>query len=226
MPLNFEYSTKYNSNCDDIVIDILSKILRKEVLKMKVNNCSNQVQQYYLSQSDPNKKGHKPEQTCNSFADLVNIAGDWLNGITQGGKDSKGDKQLTEAQRKYLSQKYNVKDMPASQRQSLLAELANMGALSFEDYKMSDLRPLPPEGVMLGGIYDSSTGEIKGRVYNPAADWPTRDVLAHYKTISQQETEDYDYIYHTTGKKQNNFKEFSASHSRVADLLQTLVRAN
>lgn len=179
---------------------------------MKVNNCMNEVQNYYLNHSDPKKKAKKVELACDNFADLVNIAGVWLNGITQEGKDSKGDKQLTEAQRKYLSQKYNVKDMPASQRQSLLGELTNMGALSFEDYRLSHLRPVPPEGVAIT------------RVYNPSADGSCRDVVAYYKSIAQQELEDGDTVFQATGKRQNNFKEFSASHSRVADLLQTLIR--
>ncbi len=218
--------------------DIFLKYLRKEVLKMRVNNPINTVQKYYLDNSNPKKKGPRANpadsifaglvgnaaKTTSSNTDQISLGSDWLAGITNEGKNSTGDKQLTEAQRKYLSQKYDVTDMPASQRQSLLGELTNMGVLSFDDYKRSHLRPVPPEGVILGGVYNSSTGKIEGRVYNPSADWPTRDILAHYKTIAHQETEDYDYIYQTTGKKQNNFKEFSASHSRVADLLQTLVR--
>ena len=193
---------------------------------MKVNNPVNSVQKFYLNNSDPKKKGPQANPADSIFAGLVDSAAkaassntdqvsissvsDWLAGITNEGKNSTGDKKLTDEQKKYLSQKYDVTDMPASQRQSLLGELTNMGALSFDDYKLSHMRTVP--------------AICTTRVYNPSADWSTSNTLAYYKTISQQELEDYDTVFQATGKKQDDLKEFSASHSRIEDLLQSLVR--
>lgn len=78
--------------------------------------------------------------------------------ITEAGKKSKGDQTLTDVQKQYLKEKYNVLDLPQSKQDELLKELTNMGALSYQDYKMSHLSVISvsalPMTVCLGKTED------------------------------------------------------------------------
>ena len=84
--------------------------------------------------------------------DSVQISAEGTPVITEAGRNSTGKHTLTDVEKQYLRQKYDVSDLSDSQEDSLLVELTNMGALSYQDYKRANIciGPDKPITVRLG----------------------------------------------------------------------------
>ncbi|WP_411677074.1 hypothetical protein, partial [Caproicibacter sp.] len=107
--------------------------------------------------------------------------------ITEAGRNSTGTKTLTAAQKQYLREKYHLADssgLSDSQLNSLLADLTNDGALSYQDYRRAHIRvcALLPSGAVfpLGTPFPS--GKTSG------------NYAGYYQKIIQGEQEGADYI--------------------------------
>ena len=77
--------------------------------------------------------------------------------LTEAGRNSEGDETLTDTQLLALRNKYNISTLSSRKSTELLAELTNLGVLSYCDYKYSNVcvMALGPHGESCGYTKDT-----------------------------------------------------------------------
>lgn len=104
-----------------------------------------QRQNYVAQKTTANRMGASFQDCMDSVCskDSIDVAGtpqyDPDSLLTEAGKDSKGGKELTNVQKQYLRDKYDLSTLTDKKGDTLLAELTNMGVLSYRDYRLSHL---------------------------------------------------------------------------------------
>jgi hypothetical protein len=98
-----------------------------------------QRQNYVAQKATANRMGAS-FQDC---MDSIDVSGtpqyDPDSLLTEAGKNSKGGQELTNVQKQYLRDKYDLSTLTDRKSDTLLAELTNMGVLSYRDYRLSHL---------------------------------------------------------------------------------------
>jgi len=139
--------------------------------------------------------------------------------ITEAGRESTGKETLSAAQKKYLREKYHLadsSDLSSSQLNSLLADLTNDGALSYQDYRRAHLHPITPPGTVV-----ITTRTSDGTLLSTSGNY-----AGYYQNVIQGEQEDADYIKKNYGIGPSaDYYDCINAHQRIEDLLDDLYKA-
>ena len=141
--------------------------------------------------------------------DSVQISAEGTPVITEAGRNSTGKHILTDAEKQYLKQKYDVSDQDDSR--SLLVKLTNMGALSYQDYKLTKLCKVPgkPITVRLG-----QTDVLKKLSRNNAAEFYREMLLGEVEAKKEAQE---------AGQSGEEYAPDIAAKSNIYNLMKSLL---
>lgn len=140
--------------------------------------------------------------------------------ITEKGKASTGAKELTDVQKQYLKGKYNLGGLSESQFNSLLADLTNMGTLSYQDYKLANLTVAYVGPNRVGQVTCHRAGE---KERNSAS--ASNNYAAYYRQLNREEQKQIAYAATQGGAEPIGMAgKCTAAHRRIEELLDELMR--
>ena len=143
------------------------------------------------------------------------------SGITEKGMASTGANELTDVKKQYLKGKYNLGGLSESQFDSLLADLTNLGALSYQDYKLANLTVvyLGPNGV--GQATCHRAGEKERNSVSASNNY-----AAYYRQLNREEQKQIAYAATQGGAEPTGIAgKCTAAHRRIEELLDELMQS-
>jgi hypothetical protein len=152
-----------------------------------------------------------PEETADELAESAGKP----SGITESGRNSTGANKLTDVQKQYLKDQYDMGGLSDQEFDSLLADLTNMGALSYQDYRLAHMMSahIGPSGIVYFGTRDSNEQEAP----------VSGDAVTNFRQANRQEAKyaDYARVWLGVGPS-NGVSKTAAAHRRIEELLEEL----